>query len=80
MSHLKQKLQINHFQIEKRKKMKIIIWVTTGGRGSKNECNFEIDDEDLEGRTEEQKEKVIDQQVYEYICNNDMFTWGWRKQ
>lgn len=37
---------------------------------------IEIDDEDVKGMSEEEKEKYIEQQVYEYLM--DTLDWGYK--
>jgi hypothetical protein len=59
--------------------MKIIVWVTTDRVGSKVEREIDIDDEDLKGMTKKQRQEFLDQEAHDYIMNNSMIDWGWRK-
>lgn len=52
--------------------------VSTNKVGSDCHDELEIDDEDLEGLTDEEKEREIDSKVFDYIYEM-MIDWGWQE-
>jgi hypothetical protein len=53
-------------------------WVMTDKVGSKCTFEVEIDDEDLEGLNESQRNALIDERVHEDMGN--YLEWGWREE
>lgn len=58
--------------------MKVRVRVSTNKIGSDSYNEIEIDDEDLEGLSEEEKEKEIDKLAFDVICES-MIDWGWQE-
>ena len=56
--------------------MKIRIKVSTGYVGSDSEDYIEIDECELEGMSEEEKDDYINEQAFEYMIMN-MIDWTW---
>lgn len=56
---------------------KFIAWVSTFKLGSECKDEFEVDDEDLEGRTEAEQEEYITDVARDVI--NNLYEWGYRK-
>ncbi len=57
--------------------MQLTVFVKTSKLGSMVEETIEIDDEELEGLSSEEKADTIDCHVHNWACNN--ITWGWNK-
>lgn len=55
--------------------MKLSVWACTNKVGSKSLREIEIDDEELEGMTEEEREKYIDEYCQDEM--RQMIEWGW---
>jgi hypothetical protein len=58
--------------------MTITVWASTWIVGSEYTKEIEIDDEDLEGLSEEEQSEFIDSCAREVIW--DLIEWGWRKE
>ena len=56
--------------------MKINIKVSTAYIGSTSEDYIEIDEHELEGMSEQEKEEYINEQAFEYMISN-MIDWTW---
>lgn len=56
--------------------MKIRIKVSTGYIGSDNEDYIEIEDWEIKGMSEKEKEAYIGEQAFEYMMSN-MIDWTW---
>lgn len=58
--------------------MKYTFWVITNRVGSKCEWTIDVDDEDLEGRTEEEKEAYL-YELYQETAGN-FIEFGWKPE
>ena len=57
--------------------MKVRVRVSTNKVGSDSYDEIEINSKDLKGLSEEEKEREIDKQAFDYICES-MIDWGWQ--
>ena len=55
--------------------MKIRVYVKTDKGGSECEDTFEIDESELEGMTEEERDRHIEESARDVVWN--MAEWGW---
>jgi hypothetical protein len=55
--------------------MKVTVYVSTGFVGSRREEEIEIDDEDIAGMTEQERDDYIDDQAREVLW--ELINWGW---
>ena len=57
--------------------MKIKVSISTDRVGSKCTFKYEIDDEEIEGMCDGEKNRHIDEVVWDEIVNRGVISWGW---
>lgn len=58
--------------------MRFIAYVETNRVGSRVEVDFDVDDEDLEGLDDRERESLLEEYARDVIFDGGHIEWGWR--